>query len=44
MTADAHIAGRTPEDLLAKLVRSVPVPGTAPAPAASSAPGLYRTR
>src|SRR4051812_4798750 len=33
MTADAHIAGRTPEDLLAKVVRSVPVPGSAQTPA-----------
>ncbi len=31
MTADAHIAGRSPEDLVAQIVRTVPVPGAAPA-------------
>jgi MoxR-like ATPase len=45
MTADAHISGRTPEDVLAKLIRTVPVPGSTPAPAAATSPGLYnRTR
>ncbi len=31
LTADAHIAGRSAEDLLRQIARSVPIPGVAPA-------------